>query len=347
MTVPGGGQTSTVLSVVVPCYNSQDYVQRCLDSMLPVPPDVEVIVVNDGSADGTEEIAQAYVADYPGRFVLVNKTNGGHGSAINTGLRHARGSYFKVVDSDDWVDPDAFRTFTDRLRTVSNGPRPDLVVTNFVYEKRGKRHKHVMSFGNVFPAERVLKWTDTRHFRRSQYLLMHSLTYRTELLREVGFELPEHTFYVDNLYAFVPMAAVRTVFYVDVDLYRYFIGRPDQSVSEAVMVKRCDQQLKVNRLMIENLPGREITLPRQLRYYLESYLGVVTAVSSIICIRSGMRPYLDAKAQLWAELRQADRRAHRRLRRTLPGRLVNLPGPVGRRVTVMAYRVARQFFGFN
>ncbi|MGI5951847.1 MAG: glycosyltransferase family 2 protein [Brooklawnia sp.] len=347
MTVPGDGQAATVLSLVVPCYNSQDYVEHCLDSMLPVPPDVEVIVVNDGSTDRTEQIAQRYVDEFPGRFRLVNKPNGGHGSAINAGLGQARGSYFKVIDSDDWVDQGAYRALIDGLRTLVTGGQPDLVITNFVYEKLGKRRKHVMSFGNVFPDEQVVTWDRTGRFRRSQYLLMHSLTYRTELLREVGLELPEHTFYVDNLYAYVPMAAVRTLYYLDVDLYRYFIGRPDQSVSEDVMVKRADQQLKVNRLMIANLPSRDVDLPTELRRYLESYLGVVTAVSSIICLRAGTQKYLAEKSALWRELRRADRVTHRRLRRSLMGRLVNLRGPVGQRITLVAYKLARGVFGFN
>ncbi len=341
------GQTAMILSLVVPSYNSQDYLARCLDSMQPVPADVEVLVIDDGSVDDTAKIGQEYADQHPGRFRVISKPNGGHGSAINTGLAHAQGRYFKVVDSDDWVAPDAFAALVTAIRGFDAAEQPDLVVTNFVYEKQGKKRKHVMRFGNALPNGRTVTWQQAGRFRRAQYLLMHALTYRTELLRQVGYQLPEHTFYVDNLYAYVPMAAVRTLHYLDVDLYRYYIGRPDQSVSEAVMVKRCDQQLKVNRLMIENLPSRDTVLPRALRTYLESYLGVVTAVSSIICIRTGQRQYLAAKSALWRELQEADRVTWRRLKRTLMGRLTNLPGASGRKLTLAAYKVARQFFGFN
>lgn len=341
------GTTSTILSLVVPSYNSQDYLARCLDSMQPVPADVEVLVIDDGSHDDTAAIAQQYADQHPGRFRLISKPNGGHGSAINTGLANAQGRYFKVVDSDDWVAPDAFAALVTAIRGFEASAPPDLVVTNFVYEKQGKKRKHVMRYGNALPVGKTVTWSQTHGLRRAQYLLMHALTYRTELLREVGYQLPEHTFYVDNLYAYVPMAAVRTLHYLDVDLYRYYIGRPDQSVSEAVMVKRCDQQLKVNRLMIENLPSRDVVLPRELRSYLESYLGVVTADSSVICIRTGQRQYLVAKSALWRELREVDRVTCRRLRRTLMGRLVNLRGSAGRQVTLAAYKMARQFFGFN
>ncbi len=346
MHVPAG-QSNPLLSIVVPSYNSQDYLHRCLDSMLPAHPEVEVIVVNDGSTDNTAAVAERYAREHPSRFTVINKPNGGHGSGINTGLQHARGEYFKVVDSDDWLNTNAFQSMVNGLRGLPDGQQPDLVVTNFVYDKQGKRRKHTMSYGNVFSPGETITWGQTQPFRPSQYLLMHALTYRTALLREVGLELPEHTFYVDNLYAYLPMPAVRTVHYLDLDLYHYHIGRPDQSVSESVMVKRADQQLKVNRLMIDNLPSPDSELPVELRNYIESYLGVVTAVSSLICIRSGQREYLNKKTELWRELQMADQRTWRRLRHAPIGRLVNLQGNVGRRGTLAAYKIARGVFGFN
>ena len=347
MTASADARAQALLSFVVPSYNSQEYLSRCIDSMLPVPEDVEVIIVNDGSTDGTRALAEDYQRAHPERIRVVSKPNGGHGSAINAGLASAGGRYFKVVDSDDWVDPAAYQEFLTALRELDADNPPDLVVTNYVYEKLGKPKKRVMRFRNVFDRPGVIGWSQTGKFRRSQYLLMHALTYRTELLREVGLQLPEHTFYVDNLYAYVPMAGVKTLAYIDVDLYRYYIGRPDQSVAEQVMIKRLDQQLLVNRLMIANLPSRDIPLPAKQRRYLEHYLGVMCAVSSILLIRSGTRAHLAEKSRLWRELRDADRVTRRRLRNTLMGNLVNLPGPMGRQITVVCYRMARKYFGFN
>ena len=347
MTVNTDGQSSVLLSFVVPSYNSQDYLDRCIDSMLPAPDDVEIIIVNDGSTDGTQAMADQYASTNPGHVRVVNKVNGGHGSAINSGLAAAQGRYFKVVDSDDWVDSDAYEKLLTALRGYPTEAGPDLVVTNFVYEKEGKRHKHAMTFRNVFDTDRVVGWEQTGRFRRSQYLLMHALTYRTGLLREVGLQLPEHTFYVDNLYAYVPMARVRRLAYVDADLYRYYIGREGQSVQEEVMIKRIDQQLRVNRLMIDNLPSRDAPMPRKQRWYLEHYLGVMCAVSSILLIKSGTRANLAEKSKLWRELRAADQVTWRRLRNTLMGNLVNMPGRSGRKFSVACYTMARQFFGFN
>ncbi len=127
-----------------------------------------------------------------------------------------------------------------------------------------------------------------------KYILMHSVIYRTGLLRECGLELPKHTFYVDNLFVYQPLPSVKTMYYMDVNFYRYFIGREDQSVHEDVMIRRIDQQLLVNRLMIDSVAGKRIS-DKHLRQYLLRYLDIITAVSSIMLIRSGTEENLEKK----------------------------------------------------
>jgi hypothetical protein len=126
-----------------------------------------------------------------------------------------------------------------------------MLISNYVYEKVGAKHKRVMRYPNTFPEGEIFGWDDVKPLGKSHYLLMHSLIYRTELLRECGLVLPAHTFYVDNLVAFVPLPYVKRMYYVDANLYRYYIGRQDQSVNEQVMIQRVDQQLTVNRMMID------------------------------------------------------------------------------------------------
>ncbi|TQL03067.1 glycosyltransferase [Cellulomonas sp. SLBN-39] len=335
-----------VLTVVVPAYNSDAYLDRCLDTLVGVGPAVEVVVVDDGSTDGTAALAQRYAERHPGVRV-VSKANGGHGSAVNTGLEHATGTWFKVVDSDDWVDVDAFAELVRTLLAfVEGGQDVDLVVSNFVYEKTGKRTKTVVRFGSALPRRTVTTWSGTRRFRRGRYMLMHAMVYRTQLLRDVGLRLPEHTFYVDNLYAFVPLARVRTLYYLDVDLYRYFIGREDQSVQEAVMLRRLDQQLRVNRAMLRHLHDTPVT-DRRLRRYLLHHLEIVCAVSSVLLLRSGTPQDLAARDALWAELRAEDWWLYRRVRWSAVGALSNLPGRPGRHVSLLAYRLAQRVVGFS
>ena len=110
-----------------------------------------------------------------------------------------------------------------------------------------------MRYAKSLPEGRFFGWDEAKALGKTHYLLMHSLIYRTSLLRECGMKLPEHTFYVDNLVAFIPLPYVKTMYYLDVNFYRYFIGRADQSVNEKVMIGRIDQQIRVNKLMIDYL----------------------------------------------------------------------------------------------
>ncbi len=335
------------LTIVVPAYDAERYLARALDHVAGLGPDVEVLVVDDGSTDRTAEVAGWYAARYPDTVRVVTQRNGGHGSAINAGLAEARGAYLKVLDADDWLEPAPLAAVLATLRGFLDSGRPvDLLVTNVVYEKVGKRTKTVVRYQGALPAGRVIGWGQTRRFAKRQYLMMHALTYRTQVLRDAGLVLPEHTFYVDNLYALVPLAHVSSLYYLDVDLYRYFIGRADQSVQEAVMIRRIDQQLRVNRLMLEHL-SRVRVADRRLRAYRLHYVEIICAVSSILLIRAGTRGHLAEKDRLWSELRAQDPWLYRKARWSVLGQLSNLPGPAGRRVSVLAYRVAQRAIGFS
>ena len=214
------------ISFAIPCYNSEAYMEKAIRSILVGGEDVEILIVNDGSKDGTQEIAERYEAQYPTIVKAIQKENGGHGDAVNCGLSHASGKYFKVVDSDDWVDENALFQLLDTVKKfVEQDTLVDMVISNYVYEKVGMEHKKVIRYDNVLPENKIFRWDDIGHFRLDQYILMHSVLYRTELLKLCQLKLPKHTFYVDNIYVYYPLPHVRTLYYLNVDFYRYFIGR--------------------------------------------------------------------------------------------------------------------------
>lgn len=335
-----------LLTFAIPCYNSEAYMEKCIESLLPGGDDVEILIVDDGSHDRTAEIADAYEKKYPGIIRAIHQENGGHGEAVNTGIRNATGLYFKVVDSDDWVDLDAYRKILDKLREISGGDRVlDMFIANYVYEKEGVKHKKVMRCSNL-PKDRIFTWKEAGHFHKGQYILMHSVIYRTEMLRLCQLKLPKHTFYVDNIYVYYPLPHVRTLYYMDVDFYRYFIGREDQSVNEKVMISRIDQQIYVTKSMISMYELRMVE-SKKLRKYMINYLAIMMTVSSILCIRSKVNENLKKKKELWVYLKKKDYRTYVKIRYGILGQTMNLPGKSGRKVSSMAYSVARRLIGFN
>lgn len=237
------------LTITVPCYNSERYLERCLDSLTVGGEDVEIIVVDDGSTDRTGEIADMYKEKFPDMITVVHKENGGHGSGVNKGMDMATGLYFKVVDSDDWLEENSYKKLLEHIKSWET--LPDLVVCNYTYNHLETGETKTISYKNVFPEETECGWEDIRYFRPSQYLVMHSLVYRTEILKKSGVRLLEHTFYVDNIFAYYPLPYVESLFYIDIDLYQYYLGREDQSVNEKVMISRIEQQIKVTQIVAE------------------------------------------------------------------------------------------------
>ena len=321
--------------------------EHCVESLLPGGDEVEIILVDDGSKDNTAVIADRLAAEHPGIVKVIHKENGGHGSGVNAGIEHATGLYYKVVDSDDWVDKEAYPKLLAKLREFAGmEEKPDAIISNYIYDKEGAKHKKVMKYTGSLPQDRIFGWNDVKNMGLGHYILMHSLMYRTQVLRDCGLHLPEHTFYVDNLFAFVPFPYVKKMYYMNVDFYHYFIGRSDQSVNETVMISRIDQQIRVNQIMIDFMAGRNIK-GKRLRNYMTSYLDIITTVSSVLLLRSGTEENFEKKQELWQYLKRADLRLYYKLRHSLLGRTMNLPGKGGRKVSVAAYRLTQKFFGFN
>ena len=149
-----------LLSIAIPCYNSEAYMENCIRSLLPGGDEVEILIVDDGSQkDRTAEIADEYERRYPGICRAIHQENGGHGAAVNTGLKNAAGIFFKVVDSDDWVNGEAYRQVLDTLRQFVLGKNTlDMLITNFVYEKQGAKHKKVMNYRLALPRNELFTW---------------------------------------------------------------------------------------------------------------------------------------------------------------------------------------------
>ncbi len=337
-----------ILTVAIPCYNSEEYMRKAIDHALVGGEDVEVLVIDDGSQDHTLEIAEEYERLHPDVVRAIHQENKGHGGAVNTGIREAKGIYFKVCDSDDYLDYDSYMKMLDALRKVITGPVTlDVMITNYIYDKEGAKKKRMMRYVGSFPEDRVFTWDEIeKPLNAHRYVLMHSLTYRTELLRECGLVLPEHTFYVDNLVAFTPLMYVKTLYYLNVPLYRYYIGREDQSVNEDIMIKRIDQQLLVTKLMIDSYRP-ELVKKKNQAEMITHYLSIIMIVSTILLLRIDTEESIKQRKELWDYLKKKDLFLYLRIRHSFLGRMINMPGEAGRKFAVNGYRLTQKFYGFN
>lgn len=338
-----------LITFTVPCYNSEQYMKNCIDGLLLAGDDAEIILVDDGSTDGTGAIADDYAQRYPQLVRVIHQANGGHGEGVNQGVIHARGLYFKTVDSDDWLDAEALQKLMALLRQFSQMEQPvDLIITNYVYEHTEDNTQRVVRYRNVFPRDRVFGWDDVGHFTATQFILMHAAIYRTDVLRRSKLQLPKHTFYVDNVFVYQPLPEVKSLYYMDLDLYRYYIGRPDQSVTEENMIRRIDQQISVTKIMAD---AHDLELLEQqnkrLALYMYHYLSIMLMICNIYLMLSGREENYKKQEELWQWLREKHPATFRRMRYRSSNVVFLLPGKVGRDIDLFFYKWVRKRYKFN
>lgn len=237
-----------VLTITVPSYNTSKYIDKAMLTFLDERflDDIEIIIVNDGSKDDTAERAAKYVDQYPNSIRLINKENGGHGSGINVGIREAKGKYFRIIDGDDYIDPDEMKQFVDQLKVLE----ADAFISHYttVSEKTGElrlkkptdygliEKKSTVPMNQVLPATQVLPYV---------YGSIHAITFRTAILQENRIKMLEKTFYEDTEFVLYPMAYVKTVVVSEFNVYRYLIDQGNQSVSKVNQQKRIGELEKV------------------------------------------------------------------------------------------------------
>ncbi len=227
-----------ILTIVMPCYNVEKYSGEALDSIVKCKnfKEIDVIAVNDGSTDHTLGILRGYQQKFP-EIRVIEKQNGGHGSAVNTGLKYAVGRFFSVVDGDDWVEPAVLNRLVEFLR----GQKADVVVTGHYcdYMETGfvENFSYIEKAGFQCSVAYILK--------RNYLLPMTDLCYKTELLKRAGFKMQEHTFYVDEEFCTIPFQKVKTLCFFSKGYYHYRIGDPGQSISDENVVRHIGSRLRV------------------------------------------------------------------------------------------------------
>lgn len=241
-----------IITFVIPAYNSAATLCRCLDSFVheSMFPYMEVLIVDDGSTDDTAEIAMEYVNRYS-VFFLVSKENGGHGSVINYAVEKINGKYFKVIDSDDWIVSDNLQIYVESLQKTN----VDVVFTHFrtIDSRNGHTREYAMSeinWGQEHSFE--LFWKNRKTV--SKVCSFHGITYNVSFYRKCNLLLSEGISYEDQEYATLPFAKVKTVLPLDIFLYEYSLGNPNQSVSDEQQIKNIAQMETVLWKVIDETP---------------------------------------------------------------------------------------------
>ena len=320
--------------------------RNCVESLLKGGDRVEIIIIDDGSKDGTGAIADEYAANYPDIVKVVHQENGGHGEGINSGLKNATGTFFKVVDSDDKVSDD-FTAFLDALE--NDAKDADLVVTNYVYTySDGKTKDNTINYKNVFDAGKLLTWDDTGKFKIKQCLTIHSCTFKTQLMKDSGMVLPKKVFYEDNLMVCSILPLTEKIFYLNCGLYRYTIGREGQSVQADVMTKRYKHQVLVASEIFETCHLDDMKKKSKRLYqlmYHEMYM-----MFGIACLYGRRSPEEDSDKNIelmWERAYAFDKKYAHKLRKGSSLRFINIKGGFGKAIAAFIYWLAHKVVKFN
>ncbi|MCR4564065.1 MAG: glycosyltransferase [Clostridiales bacterium] len=254
-----------VLSVAVACYNVENYLDKCLSSFSDdrLRGKVQVIVVNDGSKDGTLNIAEGYKNRYPDIFEIVDKENGGHGSAVNVAIEKARGKYFRIVDGDDWVNTEN----TVSLISYMESAESDMIIDC-------KREVDMLSGDSVFfPLPAGVTPDREYEFKticgdRDVYanIMIHTASVKTSILQQNNIRVLEGVFYEDIEYVIKATARVKTAVFKNLEIYQYLVGNANQSVSLTNYVKRYSQHSLVTNELISF--ASDFECEKEIREYL-------------------------------------------------------------------------------
>ena len=284
-----------ILSITIPSYNVEKYIDKCVQSMLidSILDDIEILIVNDGSKDSTPEIARGYVEKYPQTVRLIDKENGGHGSTINAGIREATGKYFKVVDGDDWLNTENLEHFIALLKSREE----DVIASNYLCIRDESydilAEKKVTSDASLYGTTCNMDKGEVK-----EVIKMHALTIRTSILKENNITIDEHCFYVDAEYIAYPMPFVSSVYYDDEFIYMYRLGRNGQSMDIRSMQRNRAMHMKVLNAMLafyDKLP--QMTDAK--KAYIEKVIGQMVENQFQIYISMGTDKEIQKETASW------------------------------------------------
>ena len=335
-----------LVSFVVPCYNSASFMRRAVDSLLGFDQPCEILLINDGSKDQTSEIAHEYAAKYD-NVIAIDQENANWGGVVNHGLRVARGTYFKVLDSDDYFDRTALNQVLTQLSALAEaGEAPDLFITNYVYDHMASNSQRIMQYRAFFPAGRVFHWNEMGLQAADKFIMIHAAWYKTSILRESNIVLPEGVSYMDGYLLLHPMPYTEKLFYLNVQPYHYIIGRAGQSVEIEVVKKHIDEQIMASRMAIDDADYAALFAEEPHRATLMAgYVSCMMAVSTLHLFMINTQDALDKNNELWDYLKTHNPVLYQRVCHSWAGR-ANRKTAFGRFLARCGYTIGKLIYKF-
>ncbi|MBP5342815.1 glycosyltransferase family 2 protein [bacterium] len=334
-----------LLTVLVPCYNSESLMRKCLDSVMIDDNRLDVLIIDDGSKDNTPIIADEYQEKYPNIVRVIHQENGGHGEGLNQGIKHGLGKYFKALDSDDFFSSD-LKLFLDTLERIDEEGGVDLFITDYRYVNNGVQGK-VISYKKQMPKDKVFGWDEVKKFKPQQFITIHSATFSMKVLRETNIELPKHISYEDNYYIHGNLQNVKRLYYMNIDLYQYTIGRAEQSTSKENIVKHYDQQVLVTTLMFKSYHLDDERFTKGQVKYMYHSLYMFFAITCVLAHTYKGGGAADELKKMWNEVIEYDEKLGKKLRYRTIIRTLNMPGKLGHIFGSFLYKIAHLFVRFN
>ena len=217
---------------------------------------------------------------------------------------------------------------------------------NYVYTYTDGRENQTINFSNVFKNNEVITWDQIGKFKLTQYLSLHSMMYKKSVLDEAKIDLPKHVFYEDNLFIYLPLPYTKTIYYLDVDFYQYFIGRADQSVQEPQLIKRSSHQVLVtkeicNKYDLDTIENKKLRKMMYRECVFVMTIGVI--FSRLAYNEEGERQYLE----LWDSIKKSNPKLYKKMKHFTMASMVSFKGKFGRFLSIKGYRLAHKLVKFN
>lgn len=338
-----------LLSIAVPSYNSEKFLADTLTSLLGYE-DVEVIVINDGSKDGTLKIAKDFEQKYPGYIKVIDKENGGHGSGLNAAYKIAEGLYFKCCDSDDSLDRDGLLSLLNKIKELKDANNlPDVFLADYIAVYSNHKKNTICGLKRFFKVDKVIDYSEMRYLPFTEYLMIHMMFVKTEILKNNNMSLVEKTFYEDNEFVYFVLGNSNTFCYVDKPIYRYSLGNEGQSVSIPNMQKNYLHDMRAYKASFMHFTSEDYSkwIKRKQKYVLKDLSQKYVLAYTYAFLKRG-KERRQAFRDLQKACKEFDKKLYRKVRwKFLPIFVTLVPVFVRPPITRFTTRLVSKLKGWN